>query len=85
MIQNKLNAGCEYILLRKSLPQEYGINITLWIGTKMIWGNLKLRLIQTSRMAKSNQLFVISFALREPCLKLINGQANMLLYEVLPK
>ena len=54
-------------------------------GTKMIWGNLKLRLIQTSRMAKSNQLFVISFALREPCLKLIKGQANMMLYEVVPK
>ena len=36
MIQNKLNAGCEYILLRKSLPQEYEINITLWIGDKMI-------------------------------------------------
>ena len=52
----------------------------------MIWGNLKLRLIQTSRMAKSNQLFVISFALREPCsIKLIKGQANMLLYEVVPK
>ena len=51
----------------------------------MIWGNLKLRLIQTSRMAKSNQLFVISFALREQCLKLIKGQANMLLYEVVPK
>ena len=51
----------------------------------MIWGNLKLRLIQTSRMAKSNQLFVISFALREPCLKLIKGQANMLLYELVPK
>ena len=27
-------------------------------------------------MAKSNQLFVTSFALREPCLKLIKGQAN---------
>lgn len=71
MIQNKLNAGCEYILLPKSLPQEYLINITLWIGDQMIWGNLKLRLIQTSPMAKSNQLFVISFALRE--------------YEVVPK
>ena len=32
MIQNKLNARCEYILLPKSLPQEYLINITLWIG-----------------------------------------------------
>ena len=31
-------------------------------------------------MAKSNQLFVISFALREPCLKLIKG-----VYEVVPK
>ena len=36
-------------------------------------------------MAKSNQLFVISFALREPCLKLIKDQANMLLYELVPK
>ena len=38
-------------------------------------------------MAKSNQLFVISFALREASLQLIKGQAtcNMLLYEVVPK
>ena len=66
-------------------PKSTGSILPSGQGTKMIWGNLKLRLIQTSRMAKSNQLFVISFALREPCLKLIKGQANMLLYEVVPK
>ena len=50
------------------------------VPNQMIWGNGKLRLIQIkSPMAKSNQLFVISFALREPSSRLIKGQANILL------